>query len=148
MAGAVSRASRRGCGAYPEPLEGSAARGVAAGPRRLCVAGAVSTAARRSAARGVAAGPRPACRRSYIGVCRGGVFVAAVILAFAEEVSSSPALAEEVSALRKCCADASLPCGFGRLLCVNVVRGSCANRRCENFALMSSRHAGLAPCCV
>ena len=47
---------------YPEPLE-------------------------RSAARGVAAGPRPACRCSYIGVCRGGVFVAVVILAFAEEVS-------------------------------------------------------------
>ena len=35
---------------YPEPLEGVAARGVAAGRR-------------------------PACRRSYIGVCRGGVCV-------------------------------------------------------------------------
>ena len=26
--------------------------------------------------------------------------------------------------------------------------GSCANRRCEHFALMSSWHAGLAPCRV
>ena len=32
-------------------------------------------------------------------------------------------------------------CGFGVLLYVNCVRGSCANRRCEKFALVSSRHA-------
>ena len=33
--------------------------------------------------------------------------------------------------------------GFGRLLCVNCIWGNCANRRCENVALMSSWHASL-----
>ena len=37
---------------------------------------------------------------------------------------------------------------FGSLLCVNCVRGGCANRRCENFMLMSSCHAVLAACCA
>ena len=46
---------------YPEPLEGIAARSVAAGPR-------------------------PACRRNYIGICRGGIFLAVIILIFVEEV--------------------------------------------------------------
>ena len=37
---------------------------------------------------------------------------------------------------------------FGALLCISVVRGSRANRRCEKFTVMSSWHAGLAFCCV
>ena len=40
--------------------------------------------------------------------------------------------------------DVFLACGFGSLLCVKCVRGSCANRSCENFTVMSSWHAGLA----
>ena len=44
---------------------------------------------------------------------------------------------------------AALPCGFGSLLCVNVVRGSCANRRRQNFVVLTcSCHAALAACCV
>ena len=96
---------------YPEPLEGSAARGVAAGPRWLCVASAISRAARKvCGARCRRWAPAALCgRRSirsrwkglrrrwapaglspqlYIGVCSGGVFVAVVTLAFAEEVSA------------------------------------------------------------
>ena len=34
------------------------------------------------------------------------------------------------------------------MLCVNWFRGGCANRSCENFALLLSWHAGLARCCV
>ena len=37
-----------------------------------------------------------------------------------------------------------MACGCGALLCVNCVRGSCAMRRCENFVLTCSWHAGLA----
>ena len=33
--------------------------------------------------------------------------------------------------------DVLLACGFGVLLCVNVVGGSCANRSCANFEWMS-----------
>ena len=44
--------------------------------------------------------------------------------------------------MRKFCVDVFLACGFGALLCVNCVLGSCANRRCENFVLMSSWRSG------
>ena len=44
--------------------------------------------------------------------------------------------------------DVLLACGFGAVLCVNVVLGSCVNRSCENFAWMRCWHAGLEPCCV
>ena len=49
--------------------------------------------------------------------------------------------------MQKICLDVLLACGFGALMCVNCVRGSCANRRCENV-VMSYWHVGLAPCCV
>ena len=61
------------------------------------------------------------------------------------------------------CVDVFLACGLGGvlcvnralaagvflgLLCVNFVRGSCANRSCGNFALAFCWHARLAACCV
>ena len=49
------------------------------------------------------------CRRSFIGVCRGGVCVTDL------RRRCYIGIAEGVSALRKFCADAS-PCGFGSLL--------------------------------
>ena len=63
MAGAVLRASRKGCGApgrrWPEPLEEVAARPVAAGPRLRSVWQAqCSEPLEEVAARPVAAGPR------------------------------------------------------------------------------------------
>ena len=106
MAGAVSRAARRVCGARCRrwaPVSVCEAGAVSRGSRRVLARGVAAGCRSLSvwqaqypeplegvAARGVAAGRRPACRRSYIGVCRGGVCVTDLCrrsYRFAEEVS-------------------------------------------------------------